>query len=126
MQRLIIFLICCFTAPVILIGCSQPSDPTNVVMDYWTARVESDASRMQQLSCAAWEAQAIVQARSFEAMNAQLEDVSCRVVEQSEQQARVACDGRIITSYNAENREWELTPLLLVLEQGEWRICGEG
>ncbi len=117
----------CLTAVVMAVaGCSSQSDPSSVVVEYWSARVAADASRMQQLSCAGWEAQALIQARSFEAMNAQLEDVTCQAVNQSDNQSRVDCEGRIVTSYNGENREWELTPYLLVQEQGEWRICGEG
>lgn len=94
-------------------------------MEYWKARVAANAAQMQQLSCAAWETQAITQSLSFQSMNAELRDVTCRTTAQDGDTARVECDGQIVTDYNGEQREWELEPYRVTRENGEWRICGE-
>ncbi len=111
---------------LVLAACApSESDPSTAMMSYLQARTEADASKMQGLSCVEWEAQAAIQAQSFRSMNAQLKDVTCTTGTQAGDYTLVQCDGQIITSYNGENREWELGSYRMTQEDGEWKMCGE-
>jgi hypothetical protein len=101
------------------------SDPSAAMMSYLQARTEADATKMQSLSCAEWEDQAAIQAQSFRSMNAELQDVSCTTGGQEGDYTLVSCEGEIITSYNGENRAWELGSYRMKQEDGEWKMCGE-
>ncbi len=96
----------------------------NAVMRYLEARVATDRSAMQAVSCAAWEAQAGIQAESFRSMNAQLEDVVC-TASTEDGATLVTCEGQIVTSYNGENRSWPLPVYSVTQEDGDWKVCGE-
>ncbi len=110
---------------LVLGGCAQQSDPSEVVERYITARVEGDAGTLQSLSCAAWEAQAAIQAESFRAVDAELEGMDCQRTGEENGFAVVSCEGRIVTTYDGEEREWELGSYLVEQADGEWRLCGE-
>jgi hypothetical protein len=121
MKRLLLLLIGLL---LLLAACAQ-SDPSAAMMAYLQARVEADATKMQNLSCVEWESQAAIQAQSFRAMNAQLQDVTCTTGAQDGDFTLVTCGGKIITSYNGENREWALGSYQMKQEDGEWKMCGE-
>lgn len=108
----------------LLSGCAS-DDPTTTVQAYLEARVEADAVQMQQLACADFEDQARLQAESFRALNAELQDVSCETVSQTDSEATVRCDGQIVTSYDGENREFPLKMYSLVQSRAGWLMCGE-
>jgi hypothetical protein len=95
------------------------------MMAYLQARVEGNAGRMQGLSCASWDSQALVQAQSFRAMKATLDGVGCSTSSQDENSATVSCWGQIVTEYNGETRNWPLGNYAMVAEGGQWRMCGE-
>jgi hypothetical protein len=121
MKRTVIFI----GLLIVLAACSTQGDPSAALMSYLQARVEADAAKMQNLSCPEWESQAAIQAQSFRAMNAELKDVTCKAGEQNGDFTTVTCEGKIITSYNGENREWELGSYSMKQEDGEWKMCGE-
>jgi hypothetical protein len=123
MRRLFMILV----GLMLLVAACAPSDsdPSTAMMSYLEARTEADATKMQSLSCAEWEAQATIQAQSFRAMNAELQDVSCTTGNQDGDYTLVSCEGEIITSYNGENRAWELGSYRMKQEDGEWKMCGE-
>jgi hypothetical protein len=108
-----------------LAACAQ-GDPAATVEAYLQAKVASDLSRMQSLSCAAWEGQAVIEATSFESMNAELDGMACQADGELDGATRVNCEGQITTVYNGETREWNLGafPYRLVQEDGEWKMCG--
>ena len=95
---------------------------------YLQARVKSDVNQMTLLSCPTWEAQARVEAVSFQSMNAQLEGVSCEAGAADASGTTVTCKGKIVTTYQGEAREWSVSdhPYLAVQQDGEWRMCGYG
>ncbi len=112
-------------ALLVLAACAQ-DDPSATVEAYLQAKVASNLETLQRLSCAAWEAQAVVEASSFESMNAELQDMRCRQNGQDGEYTLVECEGKIVTVYNGETREWDLGafPYRLLQEDGEWRMCG--
>lgn len=114
----------------VLAGCRADGRgaPAGVIENYLAARVESDLDRMILLSCPAWEANARVEAASFQSMDARLDGVSCAASEVNDDRAVVACTGQIVTTYQGEAREWSVAEqtYLTVLDGGEWRMCGYG
>ncbi|MCC6805338.1 MAG: hypothetical protein IT319_20835 [Anaerolineae bacterium] len=110
---------------IALAGCSQSGDPGAAMVKYLEARATADADAIRGLSCAAWEGQAVAQADSFRSMNARLEDVTCRQSGTDGDFTLVTCDGKIVTTYNGENREWALGTYRMAQEDGEWKMCGE-
>lgn len=101
------------------------SDPASTMYSYLQARVDANVSVMQTLSCAAWDNQAFIQAQSFRSMNASLEGVACSTVSNEGSRATVFCGGNIVTLYNGQTRLWDLGNYSMVVEGGEWRMCGE-
>ncbi len=110
---------------LLLAGCAQ-EDPVAAVEAYLQAKVASDLDALLRLSCADWEAQARVEAASFESMNAELQGMACQQAGEADGFTLVACQGKIVTVYNGETREWDLGAFLYQLRQedGEWRLCG--
>jgi hypothetical protein len=110
---------------LVLAGCAQDS-PVETLETYLQAKVDSDLDVLLSLSCADWEAQAIVEASSFESMNAELQGMSCQQTGQDGDYILIECQGQIVTVYNGETREWDLGafPYRLIQEDGEWKMCG--
>ncbi len=113
---------------LLLAACSQGgSSPATVVEEYLAALVARDDVAAVNLSCAAWEANAEVEGASFEGVEVTLEDVACTVTEESGETATVSCTGLIVFSYaGGENEQIDLSSrnYSVVLEGGEWRMCG--
>jgi hypothetical protein len=116
---------------IFLAACGGGSAPDSAaagrnVEAYLQARVKSNVEQMISLSCADWEAKARIEATSFQSMDAKLDGVTCTAGAADGASSTVTCTGRIVTSYNGESREWRLDerPFSVVLEGGEWRMCG--
>lgn len=116
---------------LVLVACGSASgtasgDPAKNVEAYLQARVKSDVNQMISLSCAVWEPTAKVEAASFQTMNAKLDGVTCQASETQGNVSFVACRGKIVTSYNGNDREWDLAERQFksIQEGGEWRMCG--
>ena len=110
----------------ILAGCQAGASPSQAVEDYLQAVIAGDWVQAVNLSCAAWEEGARTDANSFDSIEAWLEGVSCSA-EGTEGDARgVTCQGVIMATYGAEDRELTLQGRVyqVVLESGEWRMCG--
>lgn len=110
---------------ILLAACAEESDPAETVQEYLDARVASDAETLQSLACPEWEQQAILQADSFRSMEASLEGVSCEKLGEDGDFTIVACEGKIVTTYNGETRDWALGSYRLIDQDGEWKMCGE-
>lgn len=113
---------------LLLAACGQGAgSPADVVEDYLAALVAKDDVTAVNLSCAAWEANAEVEGAAFEGVEVVLEEAVCTAAEESGDSATVTCTGRIVFSYaGGENEEIDLSSrdYSLVLEGGEWRMCG--
>ena len=115
-----------FFLVISLIGCQAAGSPGDAVEGYLQAVIQSDEVQAISLSCAEWEQDAKMEAASFEAVEAKLEGVSCSVKEEKEDYQVVECTGVILATYGAEDQALELEGRLyrVVLEGGEWRMCG--
>lgn len=107
-------------------ACGSSSPPPQVVNDYLQARIKADANQMVTLSCAAWESQAKIEANSFKNLAPRLEGLSCVESGKDANATFVTCQGKILTNYGAEVREFNLAdrPFKLVQESSQWRVCG--
>jgi len=116
----------CVGLLVVACNSAPAGDPAGRVASYLQARVQGDLNRMIALSCAAWEANARLEATSIQGRSPALEGLSCRAGEPQDNTVFVACAGKITTSYDGERREFDLAEreFKLVAEAGEWRMCG--
>ena len=111
---------------LILAGCDSSSDdPAKVIMQYLEARIASDVDALRELSCAAWESQAIREADSFRGRNAELQGVTCAVASQDGDEAVIECEGHIVATYQGEQNTFPVGNYRVVQEDGAWKMCGE-
>jgi len=109
-----------------LAACQKSDSAAQTVEAYLQASTQSDETRMINLSCADWEESARTEADSFRSMNAKLDGVVCQTASGDDSTAIVTCQGKIITAYQGDTREWPLAgrEFKLVRQEGEWRMCG--
>jgi hypothetical protein len=115
---------------VVLTACGSSAassgDPTKMAEAYLQARAKPDVNQMIGLSCGAWEPNARLEATSIEGRQPKLEGLACQQTGSEGNTAFVACQGKIITNYDGEQREIDLAErqFKLTQEGGEWRMCG--
>src|SRR5206468_12834353 len=97
---------------IFLSGCQAgqagQTGAASAIQKYLQARAASDVDQMTLLSCPAWEAQARVEAASFKSMNAKLDAVTCQVSGSDSGSTLVTCQGKIVTTYQGEARQWSV------------------
>jgi hypothetical protein len=120
------FLVALVLLTVMLSGCQAVGSPSRVVEDYLQAVVDADRVRAVNLSCAAWEEGARTEADSFDSIEAWLDGVSCSAEATGDDVQGVTCQGVIVATYGAEDRELGLEGRIyqVIQEGGEWRMCG--
>jgi len=123
----ILFLVILMITVLFLSACAASDEAApKAVEAYLQALVEEDSDRLSNLSCAAWEDDAMLELDSFMGVSARLEDMAC--VQQSIEgdSAQVVCTGAIVATYNNEDRQMELDVRTydVLKESGEWRVCG--
>ncbi|MHB8132999.1 MAG: hypothetical protein ACYDH1_02145 [Anaerolineaceae bacterium] len=93
---------------------------------YLNALVARDGDKMSTLSCAEWEENALLELDSFMAVDAALQDMTCSQTGTDGEKALVTCQGKIITTYNQEKSEIDLSSRTYEMTQsaGEWLVCG--
>ncbi len=112
---------------VLLSACATESGSAPAAIEsYLQALVTKNASQLVAASCAAWEASARQELRTFDAVEVSLNELACQVADQSGDTVRVACSGRITANYGNEVLEINLADrsYTAVNEAGEWRMCG--
>lgn len=118
---------CITLGALFLAACaSEASSAAPAILEYLKARVANDLTGMINWSCPEWEPQAQIEVSTFQALQADLEDVTCEDAGEDGDAALVACTGKIVTTYNGEQREWDLSArqFRAVLDDGQWRMCG--
>lgn len=114
---------------ILLAACGGQPDKAgagHAVEAYLQAKAAANLDELVKRSCPAWEAQAHIEATSFQSMNAQLENVSCTVGEADGDFTLVTCTGKITTTYQGEAREWPVDnqAYQTLFSDGEWLMCG--
>jgi hypothetical protein len=112
---------------LILSGCQSARTPADAIVDYLEALAENDQAAAVANSCAAWEENALAEGASFVNVDVTLEDLECQVITETDTEATVTCTGAYRFSYDAgEDQLLDLTGRVfsVVMESGEWRMCG--
>ncbi len=111
-----------------IVACQRTrgKDASSVVGDYFKALVAKDANQAVNLSCAAWEEQAQIDADTFAINPAKAENVQCKTAGKDGDATLVTCTGKLVLDYNGETQEINLADRTYraVQEGGEWRMCG--
>lgn len=114
----------------IIAGCAtQSNSPTaaNAIEKYLDSLVEKDLVTFQSVICAEYESAAMTEFDSFGAVDATLEDATCKVSEAGNDESLVSCTGNISIVYKGENKDpldLSRAPYRAVKEDGEWKMCG--
>lgn len=113
---------------LLLTACSASNSdaPAQAVESYLNALVEKNADRLATLSCGEWEADALLELDSLQAVTARLEGMACEQTGTEGDTALVLCNGKIIATYGNEDQELDLSvrTYQVVQEGGEWLVCG--
>jgi hypothetical protein len=118
----ILLLIC--ACLFVLTACATES-PAQVVEAYFQAIIDDQPERLAELSCAAWEADALTAATSFRNTGATLDGMQCEANGEEAGYQIVQCQGRIVVVYQGEERAFPLTRYRVIQENNAWRMCGE-
>lgn len=107
-------------------GQAVQNGPAQAVEGYFKALVAKDAQQAVNLSCAAWEDGAQIDADTFAINPATLENISCQEAGLQGEFTLVKCSGSLVLDYNGEKQALDLADqsYLTVQENGEWRMCG--
>ena len=128
MRKFFLILILVIVSTLLLSACASKSNngPTKAVEDYLNALVAKDSNRLTTLSCKDWENEALLELDSFQAVTTKLDGMSCAQTGTDGDTALILCKGKIITTYNNENQELDLsTRTYQVVQQGsDWLVCG--
>ena len=110
----------------VLVSCNAEEPAVQVVNAYLDAVVEQDDVALQKLVCEEWQFDAMMEMDSFLAVNPQLENVSCSLVEDNGSTQLVNCTGNILATYNEEQQAIDLSLRNYVVTEvaGEWLVCG--
>ena len=107
-------------------GASDAVAPAKAVESYLTALVEKDGDRLPTLVCGDWEADALIELDSFQAVTARLDNLACSQTGTDGETALILCTGNIIATYNGEDQALDLSgrTFQVTQEDGEWLVCG--
>lgn len=124
-----------FTPAVLLVllfamlisACGKAPDPAaKAVEDYLTALVNKDSTRLSALSCAEWEASAMLELDSLQAVATKLVGLTCSVTGTNGINSEISCQGKILTTYNNEEQQLDLSvrTYQVVKQGGDYLVCG--
>ena len=115
-------------ANILLTACASSNNdaPAKAVETYLNTLVAKDDQRLPTLVCGDWEEDAMIELDSFQAVTARLQDVSCKQTGTDGDTALVNCSGKIVTTYNNEDQELDLSTRTYQVTQqgGDWLVCG--
>jgi outer membrane lipoprotein-sorting protein len=127
MRTLILTIIALLLVPLLLSACASKGTASDAVENYLKAKIASDDNKLVSLSCKDWEAQALLEAKSFESVTAEFKDMSCKEAGKADNYTLVTCDGTLIIQYRGEDpRQQSLggTTYRAIKEDGKWKMCG--
>jgi len=121
-------LILAFLAVMVLLSActAQKSPAVQAVEAYQIAFASKDADALTQLSCADWEAQALLEMDSFQAVGTVLDSVACTEAGAEGDAVLVTCEGSISLTYGEEKRSFDLAgrTFTVIQEGAYWLVCG--
>jgi len=126
MRRLMLSLF--VLAALLLAACADKGSAPDAIESYLKAKIVSDDNKLVSLSCKDWEAQALLDAKSFEAVKAEFKDMSCKDAGKDGSYTLITCEGTMIIQYRGEDpREQSVAGVTYraLEEDGKWKMCGE-
>jgi hypothetical protein len=129
-KRNIAILIIGFIMVFLVTGCggdsSRIKSPENAVESYLKALVNKDSDTLSTLSCADWEAGALMEYDSLQAVTVRLVGLACVKSGEDGDFSLVNCAGKLIATYNGEDQNIELSPRIykVVSQNGDYLVCG--
>lgn len=121
---LLLILLC---GSLILGGCANnQAGPAQAIEGYFQALANKDKDKLVNLSCNAWEENALVELDSLAGVTAELNEMSCQESGKEGEDSLVNCNGSLELNYDGEIQALDLSGRVLVAryEDGEWRACG--
>lgn len=121
------FLLILFITLLTACAPTAQSGAARTVEKFLQAINSKDSNTVSALSCQAWEADALMLLDSFQAVTTTLEDLSCEQTgSDPDGRAIVACQGKLVASYNGELQEFNLSIQQYLVENvtGDWLVCG--
>jgi hypothetical protein len=128
MRRSSVFSIILLIILLTLSACADKASAPDSIENYLKTKVKGDGNKLASLSCKDYEAQALLDAASFESVDAKIENLTCKETGKDGQFTLVTCEGKLIVQYRGEDpREQSLggTTYRAVQEDDEWKMCGE-
>jgi len=116
-----------FVLSLVLAACTSNASPAaTAVEQYLTALVGKQSDTLSTLVCADWESQALMEMDSFGAVAPELKDMACEESGTEGDLTLVACTGQIVTTYNDEKSELDLSDWTyeVIQQNGVWLVCG--
>ena len=110
-----------------LAACTKTDAPASAAEAYWKAMAVKDSNTLSNLSCKDYEAQALSTLDSFSAVDLTLKDIHCTTGANDGTNADVTCKGSLDASYGSEDSSFDLSisTYQMVLDNGNWLMCGE-
>jgi hypothetical protein len=110
-----------------LSACAGSVSAPDAIESYLKAKIAADERKLASLACAAWEAQAALEAAPFRSVKAEFDGLACRENGQDGGATLVTCEGTLVITYHGEApRQQSLagTTYRAVKEDGAWKMCG--
>ena len=127
MRRLIPVIAIAVLFAFLLPACGSSTDPAALaVEDYLQALSDKDANMLTVLSCPDWEAGALLEFDSLQAVETRLEGLDCNLSGTDGDTQLVQCQGKLLATYNGEDQAFDLSVRTyeVVQQGGDYLVCG--
>jgi len=131
MKRSLFVILFLVSVAIITAGCQPQVSGTTTpaikaLMAYLNALTNKDEATLTVLSCADWEANALLELDAFQSVETSLEGLSCQQNVADDGSVTVTCEGKIVASYGGEVQEFDLSERTysMVEQGGDWLVCG--
>ena len=108
-------------------ACGNGEDePARAIEKYITALSVKNSVQLSNLSCNAWQPEAIVEMDSLAGVGSKVEKLACQKTGEEGSDTYVSCTGVLALDYNGEAQQIDLASRTYIARQedGEWRMCG--
>lgn len=112
---------------LLLTACSSPQEKAaKAIEDYISALSNKDSVQLSNLSCNAWQPEALVEMDSLTSVGSKVENLACQQASEQGTDKLISCTGVIALDYNGEIQQIDLSSRTYIARQedGEWRMCG--
>jgi hypothetical protein len=114
-------------AMIFLASCSGSANTAaHAIESYFQTLVAKNESKIATLSCAAWEADARRDSRTFAEFPATADQVQCKESGKDGEFTTVACTGKLTLDYNGDKQQIDLSAreYRAIQAGGAWKMCG--